>query len=93
MAIYDIVGNEVQAVPYQHSTQGPLEVIATGTFGSGSLKLQKQDPDGAWKDIPDAAWSDVVAKLIHISGPAPIRFDHSGSTPTFALRLELNSQG
>ena len=63
--------------------------IITGGFGSGTVKLQKQDSDLTWKDIPDASYTTAVSKIFNLQGPVNIRYDVSGST-TPTLRIELN---
>lgn len=67
----------------------PLQVIVTGSFGSGTLVLQVQNEAGSWVNLPDASFTAAASRSIQLKGPIYVRYSLSGST-TPSISLQLN---
>ena len=57
-----------------------LIVSGIGTFGGGTLVIQKRDIDGAWSTVPGSSNTDDFSIEIKNNRPAEFRFSLSGST-------------
>ena len=61
---------------------GPVVLILTGTFGSGTAQLQARAPDGDYVDVPDGSFTAAASKVF--SFPAGSKNDYrislSGAT-------------
>jgi hypothetical protein len=67
----------------------PLQVIATGSFGSGTLVLQVLNEAGNWVNLPDASFTAAASRSIQLKGPIWVRYSLSGSTtPSIALQID-----
>jgi hypothetical protein len=90
MALYTVTADETMSDSFRHTNyqQKPLQVTITGTFGGGTVDIQKQLPDSSWVTIPGASFGEPVAKNIDLKEEANIRYSVTGSS-TPSLKIEL----
>lgn len=48
------------------AASGKVHVHLSGTFGSGTAKVQFQGPDGTWRDIAGAAYTAAADEIIEL---------------------------
>lgn len=57
------------------------DIIVTGTFGGGTLKLQAINPvDDAVADVADASWTAAATVVYNGANQNKIRFNLAGAT-------------
>ena len=61
---------------------GPVVLVLTGDFGSGTAQLQARPPGGSYIDLPDGSFTAAAAKVFNF--PAATKNDYrislSGAT-------------
>lgn len=86
---YNTGGNPDKLVNVGINLTGETHLIrATGTFGSGTLKVQRRvliddtanTPGGQWTDVPNASWTSAGELLIANAVAAQYRVILTGAT-------------
>ena len=75
-------------------TIGPARLSLTGTFGSGTAKLQAKDPGGNWIDVANGSFTAVTDTIFDFPARSEtdLRVDLSGSTnPTLVVWIQGNA--
>ena len=75
---------------------GPVRVSVTGTFGSGTLKIQAEDPTGAFIDVGGTAKTAIGDFVIDFPPSAENRLqaDLSGATaPALVIWIQGGDRG
>ena len=77
-------------------TKGPVYVtVSGGTWGGGTLQIERQNSAGEWKNIVDGSFTADFAKVLHFPSGAEnsIRATLSGSTsPDLDVEVQAASQ-
>lgn len=89
MSEFTITADETQTGFFHHQNHNQdLRVIATGTFGSGTLSIQVQVADKSWVTIPGSEMTVPSSKTISLRAPRKVRFVMASSTaPNILLQL------
>ena len=83
-----------QTTPRQYI--GPVRISLTGDFGGGTLKIQAEDPSGAFVDVAGASRTAADDFLIDFPASAQnkLQSDLSGSTtPALVVWLQGADRG
>ena len=82
------ITNRDAVVSANASASRDVIVVATGTFGSGTIKIQRQDLAGTWYDIPGATYTEAFAEKITDNIVTQYRYVMSSSTtPSVTIRF------
>jgi len=82
------INNRDSAHEASASALRDVVIVATGGFGGGTLKIQRQDSAGTWYDVPGASYTDVFAKRMTDNIITQYRYVMTGSTtPTVTIRF------
>jgi hypothetical protein len=91
MALYTITADETLSSPFLYKTNTKVESLQVdiiGSFGGGTVEIQKLYSDGVYRTIPGASFTSEVSKNFSIKNDSRIRYVVSGST-TPSLIIEL----
>lgn len=93
MANFNITGDETSAEIRITRVDAPIEalIIGVGSFGGGTLSIQKKFEDDIFYTIPDALFTVDFSKKIALKRNDVIRYVLAGSTaPNINLQLDVS---